>query len=83
MAYGVAPYQGLCVLALKLKERAAEPIRNQIPEPLKLKRDYRRLVPCMGEYFNLQILQSSLSLPLCLSLFLSRAVLVSCVHVRS
>jgi hypothetical protein len=28
VAYGVAPYQGLCVLALALKERASELIRN-------------------------------------------------------
>ena len=27
-AYGVAPYQGFCVLALTLKERASELIRN-------------------------------------------------------
>ncbi len=54
MAYGVTPYRSLCVLGLTLKERAAEPIWNQIPEPLKLKRDYRRLVRCMGEYFNLK-----------------------------
>ncbi len=39
VAYGVAPYQGLCVIALTLKERASERIRNYIPEPLKLKKD--------------------------------------------
>ena len=27
VAYGVAPYQGFCVLALTLKERASELIR--------------------------------------------------------
>jgi hypothetical protein len=35
----VAPYQGFCVLALTLKERASELIRNLIPEPLELIKD--------------------------------------------
>ena len=38
------------------------------PEPLKLTKDERRFVPCMGEYLNLQ---SSNLLSLSLSLFLS------------
>ncbi len=35
-AYGVAPYQGLCVLAITFKELAMERIRNLILEPLTL-----------------------------------------------
>ena len=69
MAYRVAPDQALCVLALTLKERASELILNLIPEPLKRKKDERRLVPCMGEYLNFQ--SSSLSLSLSLSPCLS------------
>ncbi len=38
VVYGVAPYHGLCMLALTLKEHASASIRNLIPKPLKLKK---------------------------------------------
>ncbi len=64
----MAPYQGFRMLAPTLKERASELIRKSIREPLELKKDSRRLLPCMGEY---QIFIFSLFLSLSFSLSLS------------